>query len=284
MICGGSGVLGQRAVQPAAVVDVWAVGSDHGVIVIPVLQGAGFAVQRLVVLVDIRLIHRAVIPTAVVSILAGCSLTGGDDAVLLARSRSVQEPGAIGGLWDPVLALPAALIAKPLHHPSDSCTRVGVRHDTLAGIEKTILVAFPAEGLFGVFDEITDAEGVAEGAVHGESRGVNCFVAVVAPGESVPVGDGEAREFEADEDVLDGARDVVGGVVVDVVDDTEPDEDGEEEALPVGGEDDELDAEELCAGCQRNGSWVSLDGGYLWDRSEGMQISCHANPEYSQGV
>lgn len=79
--------------------------------------------------------------------------------------------------------------------------------------------------------------------------------------------DCEDGHFEADESILNGGGEVVGRVLaVDIRDGAEPDQDGEEEALPVGSKDDALDAKELGHG------------------TEGLQVIGHADPEQSQSI
>ena len=96
-----------------------------------------------------------------------------------------------------------------------------------------------------VLDEVDRAEGVAQGVLEGHARARDGDVGVVVPGEGVPVRDREDGQLAADERVLDRGREVVLRVAPHAGDRAEGLQDGEEEALPVGGEDDELDAEEL---------------------------------------
>lgn len=63
---------------------------------------------------------------------------------------------------------------------------------------------------------------------------------------------GKARQFKTNQNILDCAGDVVGGIIAYVMDHTEPDENREEEALPIRGEDDEFYAQELCLACQNS--------------------------------
>lgn len=79
--------------------------------------------------------------------------------------------------------------------------------------------------------------------------------------------DGEDRHFNTDQGVLDGRRQIVLGVALDVIGDrSQPDQNGQGESLPVGCEDDELDAQELRHGPER------------------LEVVVHAHPEQSQRV
>lgn len=79
--------------------------------------------------------------------------------------------------------------------------------------------------------------------------------------------DGEEGHFKADERVLNGRGQVVRAVAGNAVwDGAEPDEDREEKALPVRGEDDALDTYKL------------------WHRPERFEVAVHADPEHGEGV
>lgn len=140
-------------------------------------------------------------------------------------------------------------------------------HDLVSRVKDSIPVLVSLEGLFGVFDKVADPEGVSDGVPYGQSRRGNPVVSKVVPREGIPVSNSKPGHLDADQKVLDGGGEVVGGIALHIVGEgAEPDQDGQEEALPVRGEEDELDAQKL------------------GHRPERLQVVVRADPEQPERV
>lgn len=126
----------------------------------------------------------------------------------------------------------------------------------------SVLVLVSTKSLLGVLDQVSWTEGVPASVPDRHSGRGQPVVGKVVPRKGIPMRHGEDGHLHADKRILDRGRQVIGRVPLDVVwDGAQPDEDRQREALPVRGEDDELDAQEL------------------GHRPEGLQVVVHAHPE-----
>lgn len=107
------------------------------------------------------------------------------------------------------------------------------------------MIALSSERELRVLDQISDTEGIAESMVYRHASSGDGVVGIIPVRESIPVGNCKTRELEADKNVLDSAGNIVRRVVADIVNNAKPDQNREEEALPIGGKDDKFYAEEL---------------------------------------
>lgn len=139
--------------------------------------------------------------------------------------------------------------------------------DLVVGVELPVLVLVSTKGLLCVLDQVSRTKSISNRVPDRESCSRQAVVRIVVPRERVPVCNSKNRHLEADQGVLDGRRQIVLGVAFDIVGDrSQPDQNGQGEALPVRCEDNELDAQEL-----RHGP-------------EGLQVVVHAHPEQAQRI
>ena len=170
-------------------------------------------------------------------------------------------------LRDPILSLASSFITHSLPKPRKSRLGVLVRHDLVSRVKHTVTISVTSKSIFGIFNEVTNSKRIAQCVAHGHSSGRNAVISKVVPRESVPMRSSKHGHFYADESVLNGGGKIIGRIMGDIVGDgAKEDQDGEEEALPVRREDDELDAEEFRY------------------RSERAKVVMHAHPEQTQGV
>lgn len=139
--------------------------------------------------------------------------------------------------------------------------------DIIARIEVSVLIVLASKDLPGVLNEVERAEGISQSVLDRQARRGNGVVRVVMPGESVPMSKSEERHLEADESVLHSSGHVVGTVARYVIwDSSKPYKNGQKEALPVGSEDNALDAQKLGHGAKR------------------LQVLGHADPKHGQSI
>jgi hypothetical protein len=142
-----------------------------------------------------------------------------------------------------------------------------MRHDFVSRVENAVAIFVTHEGLLGVLDEIANPEGVPGGIPHGHPRRGDPVVGKIVPRKCIPMSNSKRWHLNANQEVLDGCGEIVRSVPLYLVwDGAQPNQDGQQETLPIRGEDDELDAQEF------------------GHRAEWYQIVVHADPKQPQRV
>ena len=137
----------------------------------------------------------------------------------------------------------------------------------ISGIEGSVIVVLASERLLGVFDKISEPDSISESILDGHPGRRDGLVRVVMPGKGIPMPNCKQRHLETDDCILNCCSKVVGGVSRYIAGDgTQKLQYREEEALPIGSENDELDTQKLGHG------------------SEGLEVPVHADPEHGQRV
>ena len=171
------------------------------------------------------------------------------------------------GSWDPVLGLAASFITHALFQTCQSRFGSLVCHYFVARVEEPITVSVTRKGLLRVLDKVPYTKSISARIKDGHPARRNAIVCKVMPREGIPVCDSEARHLDANQKVLDSSGQIIRGVALNVVwDGTEPDQDRQQESLPIRGKNDKLDAQEF------------------GHRPKGFEIVVHANPEQTEGV
>ena len=121
--------------------------------------------------------------------------------------------------------------------------------------------------LLCVLDEIANTERVPHSVFHGHTSSGYRGIRIIMPREGVPMRHGENRHLKTDKGVLNGSCKVIGTVAWEIIRNRSQNlEDGQEKALPVGGEDDQLNAKKL------------------WHWPEGFEVLGHTHPKHGERI